>query len=107
MATTAVVSQYEVTPGKSQDFMAALKRQGEWIKGKGGGDTRVWITLFSGLNSGRVITVTEADSAAEVGATTDAVMADWANGPMYQAVSGGVATLISRSIMSEMTDMLG
>ena len=107
MATTAVVSQYEVTPGKSQDFMAALKQQGEWIKEKGGGDTRVWFALFSGPNSGRVMTVTEADSAAEVGVTTDAVMADWANGPMYQAISAGVATLIGRSIMSEMTDMLG
>ena len=107
MATTAVVSQFEVTPGKSQDFMAALKQQAEWIKGKGGGDTRVWTTVFAGENSGRVISVTEADSAAEIGAITDAVMADWANGPMFQAVNAGVATLISRSIMSEMTDMLG
>jgi len=67
----------------------------------------VWVTLFAGETSGRVITVNEAESAAQVGTTTDAIMADWANSPMVQAVGGGVAVLISRSVMAEMTDMLG
>ena len=107
MATTAVVSQYEVTPGKAQEFIAALRAQQEWVKGKGGGDMRVWTTVFAGENSGRVISVNEADSAAEIGATTDAIMADWANGPMFQAVNAGVVKIISRSLMVDMTDMLG
>ena len=106
MSTTAVVSQYDVTPGKAQEFIAALKAQQDWIKSKGGGDMRVWNSIFAGLNSGRVITVMEADSAQDLGATTDAVMADWMNSPMVAAVAAGVATLVSRSIMSDMTDMI-
>ena len=106
MAVTAVVSQYDVTPGKAQEFIAALKDQQTWVKSKGGGDMRVWNTLFAGENSGRVITVGEADSAKDIGATTDAIMADWANGPMFKAAQAGVATLISRSIMVDMTDMI-
>ena len=107
MAVTAVVSIFQVTPGKTQDFIVALRDQQEWVKTKGAGDMRVWNTLFSGENSGRVITVNEADSAADIGAITDAIMADWANSPMIQAMAGGVAVLISRSVMAEMTDMLG
>ena len=106
MAATAVVSIYEVTPGKTQEFIAALKAQQDWIKGKGGADMRVWNTLFAGVNSGRIITVNEADSAQDVGATTDAVMADWMNSPMVAALAAGVATLTSRSIMVDMTDMI-
>ena len=106
MATTAVVSIYEVTPGKTQEFIAALKAQQTWVKGKGAGDMRVWNTLFAGENSGRVITVNEADSAQDIGATTDAIMADWANGPMFKAAAAGIVTLISRSIMVDMTDMI-
>ena len=67
---------------------------------------RVWNTLFAGVNSGRIITVNEADSAQDVGATTDAVMADWMNSPMVAALAAGVATLTSRSIMVDMTDMI-
>ena len=74
---------------------------------KGAGDMRVWNTLFSGENSGRVITVNEADSAADIGATTDAIMADWMNSPMIQAIGAGVATLVSRSIMVDMTEAIG
>lgn len=107
MATTAVVSVYEITPGKARDFNAALRQQQEWVKGKRAGDIRVWNTLFAGENSGRVITVNEFDSAEEVGATTDAIMADRASSPMFQAIGGGVANLISRSIMVDMTDTLG
>lgn len=107
MATTAVVSVYEITPGKARDFIAALRQQQEWVKGKRAGDIRVWNTLFAGENSGRVITVNEFDSAEEVGATTDAIMADRASSPMFQAIDGGVANRISRSIMVDMTDTLG
>ena len=106
MSATAVVSIFKVTPGKTQEFIAALKAQQDWIKSKGGGDMRVWNTLFAGENSGRVITVNEADSAQDVGATTDAVVADWMNAPMIAALAAGVATLVSRSIMVDMTDMI-
>ena len=106
MSATAVVSQYDVTPGKAQEFIAALKAQQDWIKSKGGADMRVWNSLFAGVNSGRIITVNEADSAQDVGATTDAVTADWMNAPMIAALAAGVATLTSRSIMVDMTDMI-
>ena len=107
MAVTAVVSIFQVTPGKTQDFIVALRNQQEWVKSKGAGDMRVWNTLFSGENSGRVITVNEADSAADIGATTDAIMADWMNSPMVHAIGAGVATLVSRSIMVDMTYAIG
>ena len=106
MSATAVVSIYKVTPGKAQEFIAALKAQQDWIKSKGGADMRVWNTLFAGENSGRIITVNEAESAQDVGATTDAVTADWMNSPMVAALAAGVATLVSRSIMVDMTDMI-
>ncbi len=106
MAASAVVSVYQVTPGRTQEFIAALRQQQVWVKTKGAGDTRVWNTLFAGENSGRVITVSEADSVAEIGATADAIMGDWVSSPMFQAIGAGIATVVSRSVLVDMTDVL-
>ena len=106
MATSAVVSIYEVTPGKAPQFIEALRAAQKWTREKGGGDMRVWNTLFAGENSGRIITVNEVESAARIGATTDAIMEDWANSPVFNAVAAGIVTLVSRSIMVDMTNIL-
>lgn len=106
MAKSAVVSIYEVTPGKAPQFIEALRAGQKWMKEKGAGEMRVWNTVFAGENSGRVITVSESESTAAIGAATDAVMDDWANSPLFNAIAAGVMTLVSRSVMVDMTSVL-
>ena len=106
MAKSSVVAIYEVEPGKTQDFIGVLREANAWTKSKGGGDMRVYASIFAGENSGRIITVSEQESMAGIGSTGDAIMEDWGNSPIIKAISAGTMTLVSRSVLVDMSSVL-
>ena len=106
MAISSVVAVYEVAPGKTQEFIGVLREANSWIKSKGGGDMRVYASIFGGENSGRIITVSQQDSMADVGSMADAIMDDWGNSPIIKAISAGTMTLVSRSVLVDMSNLL-
>ena len=101
MATVASIFQYQVTPGKEAEFWALMNEAIPLFEANGA-SVRMFLNAVAGPNSDTAAFVAEYDNGAAYGAALDNAAAN----PAFAALiakfaAGGVGTLLSRSIATE------
>ena len=96
MAAAATVRTFIVKPGRMEEFRAALAEMHKLTEAAGA-KTRVWATVYAGEASGRVISVSEYEDNAAMGAALDQLLAQWPL-PLQKVLEGDNPAAVSLSL---------